>query len=124
MKGLLLLILVSGLSYGGYIYYQSTQSNYEVSNPEGLSTPELILTQTSDKLGDTANILGLNISNVLGVTQAYLSELTDGASEPIINQLVIKTQETLKDLPKKEAERIKYEFCRGIIEEYENKSSQ
>lgn len=124
MKGLLLLILVSGLSYGGYIYYQSTQSNYEVSNPEGLSTPELILTQTSDKLGDTANILGLNISNVLGVTQDYLSELTDGASEPIINQLVIKTQETLKDLPKKEAERIKYEFCRGIIEEYENKSSQ
>jgi len=123
MKGLLLLILLSGLAYGGYLYYQTSQSQLTLSNPDVPTSSNLILTQTSDKLGSTAQVLGASISNFLDNSQLYLAEVTDGASEPIINQLVIKTQETLKDLPKREAERIKYEFCKGIIEEYENKSS-
>lgn len=123
MKGLLLLIFISGLAYAGYIYYQSSHSSLVLANPDSPSESNLIITHASDKLGNTAQVLGASVTNFFDNTQAYLSDVTDGASEPIINQLVTKTQETLKDLPKKEAERIKYEFCRGVIEEYENKSN-
>lgn len=120
----LLILLLAGLAYGGYLYYQSSQSTRALTNLDTPNTSNLSLVQTNDRLKDTAQVLGVSIANLLDNTQAYLSDVTDGASEPIINQLVIKTQETLKDLPKKEAERIKYEFCRGIIEEYESKPSQ
>ncbi|MFH2085406.1 MAG: hypothetical protein ABII21_01295 [bacterium] len=122
MKRLLGLILLAGLIYGGYIYYR--QSQLRVSLPPSSSSNQLIISQASDKLGDLASVLGESISNILADGQAYLSDATSGASEPIINQLVTKTQETLKDLPQKEAEKIKYEFCKGVVTEYEDKSTQ
>ena len=66
-------------------------------------------------------MLGASISNTFETGKDLLNDVTSGASEPIINQLMTKTQESLKDLPRKEAEKIKYEFCKGIITEYENK---
>lgn len=119
MKALLSVILLSGLIYGGYIYVKQSQS-VPVSN---LSTPpsggNLVISQASDKLGNLASVLGASIENTYENGKAILSSATNGASEPIINELVTKTTDTLKDLPRKEAEKIKYEFCRGVIEEYE-----
>jgi hypothetical protein len=124
MKRLLGLILLAGLIYGGYIYYQ--QSRLEQTSyvpPTSSSGGKLVISQTSNKLGDLASVLGASISNTFENGKELLNDATSGKSEPIINELVSKTTETLKDLPRKEAEKIKYEFCRGIVEEYENKST-
>lgn len=124
MKGILILLVLAGLVYGGTVYYRQSQTNRLQSLAPTETGGKLILTQTSDRLGGFAAVLGANITTALENGQTYLADVSNGASEPIINELVSKTQETLKDLPKKEAEKIKYEFCRGVIEEYENKSSQ
>ncbi len=121
MKRLLAILILAGLSYGGYLYYrQSSLGNTRLSTPS-ISQGQLLISQTSDKLGNLAAVLGASISNTFETGKDLLNDVTSGASEPIINQLMTKTQESLKDLPRKEAEKIKYEFCKGIITEYENK---
>jgi hypothetical protein len=118
MKRLLSLILLAGLIYGGYVYYQQSQAT-NPRLPPASSQNQLIISQTSSKLSDLASVLGASISNTFENGKELLNDATSGRSEPIINELVNKTTETLKDLPRKEAEKIKYEFCRGVIEEYE-----
>ncbi len=122
MKRFLALLILAGIAYGGYLYYSATklQSSPEPTF-ETVGSRNLILSQTSDKLGSLASVLGASISNTIENGKELLSSATNGASEPIINQLITKTQETLKDLPRKEAEKIKYEFCKDVVTEYEAK---
>ena len=121
MKRLLAFLILIGLAYGGYIYYSQLTALTRTSTP--LETQgKLIISHASDSMGSLASVLGANISNLIENSQGYISGVTGGAEGPLINELVTKTQETLKDLPRKEAEKIKYEFCRGIVTEYENKS--
>lgn len=124
MKRLLGLILLSGLIYGGFLYYQRAQPVPSTILSSQPTESNLIISQASDKLGNLASVLGASIENTYQNGRTLLSSATDGASEPIINELVTKTTDTLKDLPRKEAEKIKYEFCRGVVDEYENKSKQ
>lgn len=121
MKRFLALLILAGITYGGYLFYLQTTHTPSTTNSLNLEPKKLILTQTSDRLGSLAAVLGTSISDTLDNGKELLKDATGGASEPIINQLIAKTQETLKDLPQKEAEKIKYEFCKGVIEEYENK---
>lgn len=119
MKRLIGLILLAGIVYVGYTRYTAPKQAPIMS--ESHAPQSLYLTTVSDKLGEMSNVLGASISNIVENGRDYVSEVTGGASEPIINQLVAKTQETLKDLPKKEADKIKYEFCKGVVTEYESK---
>lgn len=122
MKRILGLLLLTGLIYGGYVYYR--QSSSESSNATLSPQNELVFTQASHKLTDLASVLGASISNTFENGKELLSSATSGKSEPIINELVSKTTDTLKDLPRKEAEKIKYEFCRGVITEYESSKKE
>ena len=121
MKRLLGLILLAGLVYGGYVYYRQSQQSSPDLSSVSTTQSKLVITQSSDKLAGLASVLGSSISNTFENGKDLLSDATSGKSEPIINELVSKTTETLKDLPRKEAEKIKYEFCRGVVEEYESK---
>jgi hypothetical protein len=122
MKRLFVFLILAGLAYGGWVMYRSL----------GQSTPKLGTMSTGGSvvklsgplynLDEAATVLGASITNMVENGQEYLATVTDGKSEPIVNQLISKTQETLKDLPQKEAEKIKYEFCKGVVTEYENKS--
>ncbi len=124
MKRLIGIILLLGLVYGGYTFYtQSKASNISTLDPVENHGNTLIINQASDKIGAYASVLGASIGGMLEDGQVYLSDVTKGKSEPIINDLVSKTTEALKDLPRKEAEKIKYEFCKGVVTEYENKST-
>lgn len=120
MKRLIGLILLAGLIYGGYVFYnqsKSAKSPQIVSST--VSSKQLSISQVSDKLDAYTSVLGANVEAAIQNGQEYLSDVTNGKSEPIINELVSKTTETLKDLPRKEAEKIKYEFCKGIVTDYE-----
>ncbi len=120
MKKLLILALIATLLYGGYLYYDMKSYSEDVPTTSEEYPGQLIITDASNNLGHIASVLGANVSNIFEEGKEILSDATSGASEPIINKLVEKTQETLKDLPKKEAEKIKYEFCKDVITEYEN----
>lgn len=118
------MILLSGIVFGGYTYYKQS-----INNPINISSQSdvgetTILSQPSDKMSELAAVLGDSISSTYENGKELLNSATNGASEPIINELVTKTTETLKDLPRKEAEKIKYEFCKGVITEYETSSKQ
>jgi len=121
MKFFLVLLLLCGITYGGYIYYRQSVSQDPGLVPPVESGNILTISDSGDKLSQLAAVLGASISNTYENSKELLNNATDGASEPIINELVNKTTETLKDLPRKEAEKIKYEFCKGVITEYENK---
>ena len=117
MKRLIGIILLIGILYGGYIFYNQSRGSKITSSSS--NNQKLTINQASDKIGAYASVLGVNISGLLEEGQTYLSDVTKGKSEPIINDLVNKTTEALKDLPRKEAEKIKYEFCKGVVTEYE-----
>ncbi len=119
MKRLLGLLLLAGVIYGGYLYYRQSTAAPTFQSETPATGGNLILSDTTAKIDNFASVLGASISNTFENGKEILNNATSGKSEPIINQLVTKTQETLKDLPQKEAEKIKYEFCRGVIEEYE-----
>ena len=121
MKRLLGLLLLAGVIYGGYIYYRQSTMPPSFQSEAPASSAKINLADTTSKIDDLAAVLGASIANTFENGKELLSDATSGKSEPIINELVAKTTETLKDLPRKEAEKIKYEFCRGVIEEYENK---
>lgn len=122
MKFFLVLLLLSGLTYGGYVYYRQSSTHLNTSPPV-VNQGKLTIRQASDSLGNLATVLGVQAQNIFDSGQAILSTATSGASEPIINQLVTKTQETLKDLPQKETEKIKYQFCKGVVTEYEKQNN-
>jgi hypothetical protein len=121
MKFFLVLLLLCGITYGGYVYYRQSTGKSPISSSVMSSPGKLTITQSGNKLNELASVLGASIANTYENGKELLSSATNGASEPIINQLVTKTTETLKDLPQKEADKIKYEFCKGVVTEYESK---
>ncbi|KKU45806.1 MAG: hypothetical protein UX62_C0029G0005 [Microgenomates group bacterium GW2011_GWA2_46_7] len=121
MKGLFILLLLTGLAYFGYTYYQNSKlSSSPVSTK--ISIPDnLVITQASNKLGDIASVLGASIQNVLTDGKDILNNATAGQSDPIINKAVENIQNELKDLPQETVEKVKYEFCKDIVTSYEEK---
>ncbi|MFZ2199412.1 MAG: hypothetical protein WAV40_01335 [Microgenomates group bacterium] len=118
MKRLLALILLAGVIYGGYTFYLQTKTKKSDAMIPDFSN-KLTINNASDKIGGYASVLGTSIEKLWQNGQEALSNATSGASQPIINELVSKTTDTLKDLPRKEADKIKYEFCKGVVNDYE-----
>ncbi len=121
MKRLLALILITGLGYFGYLYYQNSQPSNSTS-PEAITQGSLVISQTNGKLSDLANVLGDSIENLYEDGKDLLSDATDGKSDPIINKALENIQNEVKDLPKETVDKVKYEFCKDVVIEYENKS--
>ncbi|MFH1244160.1 MAG: hypothetical protein V1487_01090 [bacterium] len=121
MKRIFFLILLLGLAYFGYTYYQSTRLSSSTVSTEVSIPGNLVITQASDKLGDIASVLGASIQSALTDGKEILNNATSGQSDPIINKAVKNIQNELKDLPQETVEKVKYEFCRDIVTEYEKK---
>jgi predicted negative regulator of RcsB-dependent stress response len=121
MKRLIALLIIAGLGYFGYIYYQNSQLS-STTSPDSLSQGSLVINQTNGKLSDLANVLGTSIENLYVDGKDLLNEATDGKSDPIINKALENIQNEVKDLPKETVDKVKYEFCKDVVVEYENKS--
>lgn len=119
MKRLLIVLIVGGLVYGGWVFYQ----NYTAQNTNSsISTvaPGLDLSMTDSSSGwdNVQSVLGASISNVIETGKEWIDEASGGQAEPVINRAINNFQEELKDLPKEQVERIKYDFCKPIVESY------
>lgn len=117
MKRLLVLLLLGGLAYGGYYYYTRTQSPLVSNNP----MLPLEITHGNDQLRNVTSVLGTSIQSAIITGKDWLSVTTEGKSDPIINRALENIQNEVKDLPKEAVEKVKYEFCKDVVTEYENR---
>lgn len=122
MKGIFLLLILSGFLYGGWVFYNQSQAN-PASN-QGLkinvSNPTLSLQNPGATLSNLESILGASISNGVESVTGALSDVTGGASEPIINKAISNFQQELSKLPEDQMKKFQYNYCKTIVEEYEN----
>lgn len=121
MKQLIGLVLILVLGFFGYRYYQN-QKSLPLVVGSSVPSSNLIVNQVSGKVLDLSNVLGANIENAFGSGKALLSDFTGGQSDPIINKALSNIQNEVKDLPKETVDKVKYEFCKDVVSEYENKS--
>jgi hypothetical protein len=122
MKRLIALLLVAVIGYFGYEYYQQSRTpNFTSALP---ASNNVVINQASGKLSDLSNVLGASIANLYEGSKEALSEVTDGKSDPIINRALENIQNEVKDLPKETVDKVKYEFCKDVVIEYENKSTK
>ncbi len=119
MKRLLILLILAGLAYGGYLYYRQSQHASTQAPAPLESRGQVVITEASDNLGNIAAVLGAQIQTVFDGGREALSDATGGQSDPVINKALTNMQNEVKDLPKETVAKVKYEFCKGIVSEYE-----
>ena len=121
MKGLFLLLILSGLIYGGWVFYNQSQANPVDSRSSkiDISNPTLSLQDKGATISNLESILGTSISNGIETVTGALSDATGGASEPIINQAISNFQQELSKLPEDQMKKFQYNYCKTIVEEYE-----
>lgn len=117
-RAIILLVLISIVATGYYVYqdkFQGKQAN--------LSTPRLTISQGSYNFDSLTKVLGTATNAVVDTTTSILNHATDGEAEPLINKTLENLQNEVKDLPREQYEKVKYEFCRDVVSEYETDTS-
>ena len=116
-KRILLLLVVIVAVWFGWQYYKGS-----LSQKEGVSTlPDLtgrvIIKQSGGKLGELTDVLGAATSRVFSSGLDLLNGVTGDAAEPVINSAVLDLKERVKSLPAEQYEKVKYEFCKDVIDD-------
>lgn len=122
MRKLLGLILLIGIVYFGYNFYHNYNSSKSIStmsSPVKLSA--LSVKNSGIDLENVQHVLGASAENLVDTGKSWLSDATGGASEPIVNRAISNFQTELMQLPAEQVEKIKYDFCKPIVTEYEKK---
>lgn len=111
------LITALSLAVAAFFGYQI----YLTLRPTPLVTPpsRLRVTQGPLNLDNLANVLGTATSRALNAGTDLLDLATDGQAEPLINQTLQNLQNEIKDLPQEQYEKVKYEFCKDVVKDYE-----
>lgn len=87
---------------------------------------KLNITSTSsppqaDEVAKTPNeilsVLGAATQRALSTTTEFVDRVTSESDEALINQTVENISKEVKDLPQEQVKKIKYEFCKDVIEE-------
>ncbi len=101
-------------------YFQKSQTQEYVSLTSSMD--QAVDIESEQQAANVTKVLGVSISKTIENGKEFLSEATGGKSDPIINKALENIQKEVKDLPKETVEKVKYEFCKDVITEYENKS--
>lgn len=70
-------------------------------------------------LSKLESVLGASISTGIETVNETLSTVTQGRSDPIINEAISNFQKELSKLPEDQVKKIQYNYCKSIVEEYE-----
>lgn len=115
MKRLLAFVIVGAIGYFGYRFYV-TRGAGSLNLPH---TPQVefpvIVRQPETKSAGVLNVLGATTSRWIEKGASLLNNATDGRAEPVINKAVSDLQDRVKDLPKEEYKKVKYEFCKDVF---------
>ena len=94
-----------------------TANNIEPSS--SFTTPNLSLQDDKSVFANLESVLGASISNGVEAVTGAINTVTNGASEPIINNAISNFQKELSKLPEDQVKKIQYNYCKSIVEEYE-----
>ncbi len=122
MRVILTTLLILGLGYGGFLFWQQAQGSLQPNNYLNTSkfgAPNLSLQDKDSVLSNLEAVLGASISNGMQAVEDTLSTVTGGKSEPIINEAISNFQKELSKLPEDQVKKIQYNYCKSIVEEYE-----
>lgn len=121
MSRLLILILVGALCYGGWRYYLSREVPVRSSRPTtDVQTPKLSLQDPQTALDSLGAVLGASITQGVAAVGETLNSVSGGRSEPLINQAISNFQKELSTLPEDQVKKLQYNYCKGIVQEYES----
>lgn len=118
MKRLLVILILAAIGYLGYQYYLQYSLGRNVTPPKLNLSDKINIRQSN--LGDFANVLGAATSNLFESGKDILDNITDKDGEPIINKTVDNLTNQIRDLPQEQYDKVKYEFCKDIVIEYDN----
>lgn len=118
MKKALALALISIVIGISYFYYQQAGSLKALTESVVLA-PKLNLTQTPLDVSSLKQVLGSATSAVLDTSNTVINKVTGNEGEPIVNEAIETIQKEIKEIPAEQYDKIKYEFCQGVVEEYE-----
>lgn len=122
MRSLLALILILGIAYFGYNFYQRYETaKLSSAAPAPLNLTNLTVKNSAIDLENIQKVLGASAENLVTTSKAWLSDATGGASDPIVNRAINNFQTELMQLPAEQVERIKYDFCKPIVTNYESR---
>lgn len=112
MRRLLLLSLLVGTVLIGYYLYRARTA----APSRRVVTPQLNVKTPPFDVGNLAKVLGAATSRALERGEELLNQATDGQAEPLINHTLKNLQQEVKDLPREQYDKVKYEFCKELIE--------
>ncbi|MFH2019199.1 MAG: hypothetical protein ABII80_01085 [bacterium] len=118
MKRFLVILILAAIAYGGYQYYLQYSLDNNVTPPQLKISDKLDIRQSN--LSDFTDVLGAATSNLLESGKDLLDNITDKDGEPIINKTVDNLTNQIKDLPKEQYDKVKYEFCKDVVVKYES----
>lgn len=116
MRRIIAFFVLVGLVALGYYFY--TQSQRTSSAP----VSRLKITQAPYQFDSLSKVLGTTTTKVIDTTTNLLNGVTDGQAEPLINKTLENLQNEVKDLPREQYEKVKYEFCKDVVTKYESPS--
>jgi len=115
MKRLIILVFILGLAFLGYQYYRTNYAQSSVLPPSRLK-----ITQSPLQFDSLTNVLGAATNSVVTTGKNLLNQASNGQAEPLINQTLDNLQREVKDLPREQYEKVKYEFCQDVIDNYQS----
>ncbi len=119
----LLLIAIFSLAIGtGYYYYQQLGSLNPLINSSTLA-PKLNISQAPLDVTSLKQVLGEATSAVLDTSNNIINQVTDGDGGPVINEAIETIQKEIQEIPQEQYDKLKYEFCQGVINEYEESNN-
>jgi len=118
MKKLALIIILVLIVASAYLYYQRTGTSSAL-NSRLTTTPQLKFTKAPLNSNNLSKVLGEATSIALTTAGSLLNSVTDKEGEPIINKTLENLQREVKDLPREQYDKVKYQFCQDVIKDYE-----
>jgi len=119
MKRLLALALLVGIAYGGWVWWKSASSPSVSKITNSSSLPKLSLQDPNQVLQNLESVLGVSIENGVSTVKNLVDQVASPDQAPIINKAIENFQSELKQLPEDQVKKIQYNYCKGIVEEYE-----
>ena len=109
------LLPLFALAIAGGVFYAYRNPELMRQTPEGAAEkpPAEIIFTTRDQ---ATNILGTTASKIKTTATGLIDKLSDEQEEALINSTVENISRQVKDLPAEQVQKIKYEFCKDIIE--------
>ena len=113
--GLIKVIFVLSLLAGGVFLYKPNlfkKLEQEITNGDASSSKMVI-----ENKDNAMNVLGATVHRITNSAKDIVEKMAGEQEEAIINQAVENISKQVKTLPEQQVKKIKYQFCRDIIEE-------